>query len=108
MNCEGCGRVFMRATTNQSGAERPRLFFGVRWPLLLPNIGFLVLKIISRIARDRFLILFVELAAKLSRRSHPQRSGLDDCLLGNQSTGRDDRSRADTRTIENDRSHSDQ
>src|SRR5262252_8552840 len=59
-------------------------------------------KIVPRVAHNRLFFRRPKPASELPRRPHPQRSRLNDRLLGNQRPGGNDRSRADAGSVQND------
>src|SRR5579872_6714930 len=68
-----------------------------RLPLL--QVFFRIAQIVPGIAHDHFVFTFFQFPAKFSRRSHPERSRLNDCSLGNESACGNDGACANLRAI---------
>src|SRR5258708_6131450 len=92
----------------ENSLTSPRYVLSSRDPSTLRQIHLFISQIIIRIPQNGLQVFFLQLAAELARRSHPQRSRLNNRLLRNQSTRANDRTGADHRAIQNDRPHADQ
>src|ERR1700730_16680895 len=74
----------------------------------LHQVRLLVAQVIVDVAKDCFLIFFVEVAAEFPWRTHPEGIRLDYCLLGQQGAGGDEGAGSDDGAVEDDGAHADE
>src|SRR6266446_400499 len=74
----------------------------------LHQVRLLVAQIIVHVAKDCFLVFFVEVAAECSWGTHPEGVRLDNRFFGEQGTGGDDRAGPDDGAVEEDGAHADE